>query len=989
MALTTSESTASTSERRQVTILHCDIVNSTYISEHVDPEELQLLIHQFVNTCEQVVNKSSGRMAGFTGDGIEVFFGYPTADENSTIDSLLSALSIQTKISQISIPGSAEEKLQIRIGVATGLVVTEVPKNSSTGKSLLAFGTPTHLAARLEEAANPGQVYVDDNTKKLCESEFQFTEIGELDLKGIESGQVYWRLLKHRPTNSRFEQKIQKLTPFIGRDEEVTLINNMWDGTLSGNGGIVFITGEAGIGKSRLVHEVLSDSYDKPGVYFFMTQCSPRLTSSPLAPWLISIEQLCIRRSENLLGGKKEKLQYFLTQDLGFSEIFVTILLSMMDLSNVEEKKIQDISAPMRLEIITKGFVEFFLRTAIPKPVLLVIEDLHWADATSVALLEKLAVAIPKNHLLIVVTSRIFHPMIQEFPETTSVTLEKLNYKQTTKLIQLLTESSHLRASSIEAIGRRTDGNPLFVEEVTRNMLGQLVEDKNSILDAVVPSSLQNLLLDRLDRLGNVKDIAQIAATIGREFDLSMLVVVKGGQKDREVDEAIKKLAEAEIIREIDAKANKYIFHHALFQKAAYDSQLMPRRVAIHAKIARTLVFNRRQGVFQPEIVAYHFQEAGNSGQAFKYWVKAGTLGLKVGATVEAVRVLNNAQTLFNKIEDNRQGLVAKLKYYIVRGKALNASVGAKSDEAVNAFRQAGSISKSLGVQYVSEQVHAHDSEFGIIYNSGDLKASLGPAEAMIQVGKQQNCLIGTICGLQAMGMTMFQMGEFNEAKDHLERAIVDADSHRVGINSYPSLALTLLSHTCYILDEKKEALKYCKRSIASGAKESPYSHAISLANSCYLFLFDDDLKMMEQKCKDFLKLAESIGQLIWMKRGLIIKHWLEAKESKDIESLNTIIGLVNELREANEEIDMTVFFDMIATTQMEFGLFEEAAKSLDTAIEISGKTNEQHYLAEVYRHYAELMDEVGDQRAGEFRVKARLLAVKQGAKAWFNRLEL
>jgi predicted ATPase/class 3 adenylate cyclase len=977
-----------TSERRQVTILNCDIVSSTYISEHSDPEDFRVFIHKFVDACKSTAEELSGKMAGFTGDGIEVYYGHPVANENAANDALLSALQILSKVSSITIPGDIDEPLQVRIGIATGLVVAEVSDDLSLGKKFLAFGTPAHLASRLESAANPGEIYVDELTKKFGESDFRFDEVGELKLKGIEPGNFYWRLVEHRPTNSRFQQRMYQLTPFVGREEELRVIRNSWNRASSANGGFVFVTGEPGIGKSRLVHEALKESFRSPDIQYFVVQCSPRLTLSPLSPWIAILEKLCMLRSTESVKVKREKVQRYLSQELGFSDDFVAIVISMMDLSSAPDKNILDLSAQMRLEIVTREFVTFFTASSNGKPILLVIEDLHWADATSIAMLERLARSLSGIRVQIVITSRTENTVLQPLPVSTTIELKNLDADQTTELIQVLSRESPLRMKSIESIRDRTDGNPLYVEEVTKKLLEQFSDLEDKFLDAEIPNSLQNLLLDRLDQLGNARAVAQVAATIGREFDFAMLTQIEEEQDPEEISLGIEKLINAEIIQTVSStNSSRFIFHHALFQEAAYESQLKSRRVLVHSKIARKLVLNRRLNVFQPELVAYHYQEAENYKQAFKYWVKAGTLGLKAGATVEAVRVLDNARKILGLIENDGQGLAAKLKYSILRGKALNASVGAKSKEAVNAFRQAGSISTKLGASYASEHVHALDSEFGIVYNSGDLISAIEPAEAMIRVGKQQGFQTGTICGLQSMGMCMFQMGEFEKARNYLEEAVIDADHNTVGINSYPSLAYTLLSHTLYIMGDKQASLDYCKKSISSGEQESPYSHAVSLANSCYLYLFDNDLKMVEENANKALEIAKNIGQLMWMKRALIIKHWLKANKQGDVDSLGKAIVLISELRESNEEIDMTVFFSMIATAQMHLGLLDDATRSLDTAIEFAEKNNERHYLAEVYRHYANLMNLMEGSKAESYREKARALASKQGARAWSNRV--
>ncbi len=988
--------------RRQLTFVFADLVNSTAMSERLDPEEYRAVIRKVHEVYTRVIEQYHGWIAQYQGDGIFAYFGYPQADEDDAERAVAASLLIVDAIQKIQI--DLDVSLHVRVGIATGLVVVGDLVGDGFHEKYTVMGDAPNIGSKIQPLAEPDTVVVSDVTMRLLGQRFECEDLGLQEITGVTQPVRIWWVKKENTAVTRFEAHHQGiLTRFIGHEDEVALLERRWHQSLGGpgsqsaDGQVVMISGEPGIGKSRLT-QVLREkiTQDHNALHY---QCSSQHKDSALHPVIMQLAANAGFDSGDEPEEKVEKLALLLgetsdsisTNMAVFAHLLSIPLEHSSELAEKSPKQIKD----MTLQSLLNRWDDLSRR----KPLLIVFEDLQWIDPTSEELIDLLIASINDLEATFLTTYRPeYLAQWVGQPHVTTLGLGRLSQAQSRTVIEQQAGGNELPGHLVEMIIDKTDGVPLFLEELTKAVLeSQSIKLKDGLYtlqgnldEMTLPVTLQDSLMARLDRLPDARDIAPIGATIGRSFSYALLAAVTGFGTDA-LRSGLDQLIDAQLLFEHGrAPDASYTFKHALVQDVAYGSQLKSSRALVHEKIANVLISTERNaGRFQPEVVAFHYQEAGRFEQAFEYWVQAGASSLDTGATTESVKLLLNARSLLSEFEETEANRPVQLKYCISRGKALNASVGAKSKDAEQAFKDASIIAEKMAD--TDAQVHALDSEFGIIFNSGDTRRSIGPAEAMIQVGEAQNHSVGTICGLQSMGMVMFTRGEFTKAKKYLEDALVDSKEHITGINSYPSLALMYLAWTSYILGDKQKGINYCEDSIESGRDEIPYSLAVSLGNSCYLYQFANDHQTIERNAVELVDLARSKGQLMWLSRGLFFQHYLSAIQDGNKESLLAMEDEVEKLLEANEEIEVTYYLGLIAEVQIELGQYRKARASLDLALKKAGKNGETFYRAELLRIYGDLLKSSENNDTGKspenYYRESLEIARAQSARLWEERV--
>jgi predicted ATPase/class 3 adenylate cyclase len=638
----TSFVTRSSGERRQLTVMFCDLVGSTALSTILDPEELHALIKTYHKTCADVVLRYEGHVAKYLGDGVMAYFGWPIAHEDAAERGVRSALEIGQAVKAIR----AARPLVVRIGLATGSVVVSGASPDGIGESGLVVGETPNLAARLQTLASPGEIVIAATTRRLLADAFSLTDLGKHLLKGFAQPMQVWRVDAPRRTEGRFRAAHGEidLAPLVGRDEETTLLGRRWRQVLQGEGQIVLISGQPGIGKSRLIQE-LREGITEPHTALHY-QCSPYHLNSPLHPFIEQFELSAGFAHDDTPVRRLEKLEAALVGDAGQIAEAAPLFAALHSLPtnrypplNLSPRKQKE----KTLEALA-GRAEALARQA---PVLMVVEDVHWIDPTSQELIELL---LPKVHglpVLMVITYRLeYVPSWSGKPGVTILTLNRLGRHQGVQLVNSITGGKSLPPEVLDEILVRTDGVPLFVEELTRSVLesGQLREVPGHyallgpLAGLAIPASLRDLLMARLDRLGPVKEFAQIGACIGREFSFGLLERISGLSAGQ-LEASLKTLVDSGLVAQYDSPpAALYTFKHALIQDAAYDSLLKSRRSELHALIARVLENDFADRVAHtPEWLAHHHTQAGHLAQAIPLWRKAGTLAVGRVALKEAV----------------------------------------------------------------------------------------------------------------------------------------------------------------------------------------------------------------------------------------------------------------------------------------------------------------------------------------------------------------
>jgi class 3 adenylate cyclase len=624
-------------ERRQLTVLFCDLVDSTTLSSQLDPEELREVVRAYQDTCAKVIARFEGHIAQYLGDGLLVYFGYPLAHEDDAQRAVRAGLGIVEAIGQLNTRLKEERGVQlaVRLGVHTGLVVVgEV--GGGTRQEQLALGETPNLAARLQGIAAPNTLVISAATLHLLGGFFAYQSLGTLLLKGFAQPLEVYQVLSESTARSRLEAAGRTgLTPLVGREQEVGLLLERWAQVKDGLGQVVLLSGEAGIGKSRLVQVLKEHVAAEPQAWLTPCQCLPYHRNTALYPWIDLLERVALGfEREESPQQKLRKLEGFVVQyGLPLAEA-VPLFAALLALPLPDTYAPLTISPEQQKQQILHALLMILRRIAAHQPVLFVMEDLHWVDPTTLEFLSLLVDQGPTARILALFTFRPdFSPPWTGRSHLTQMTLPRLPRRQAAEMMDRVAHSKTLPAEVMEQIVAKTDGVPLFVEELTKMVLesGLLHEREDRyelqgpLPPLAIPATLHDSLMARLDHLATVKGLAQLGATLGREFSYDLLQAVSPWEEGT-LRHGLQQLVAAELLYQqgLPPQAT-YLFKHALIQEAAYQSLLRSTRQRHHQRIAQVL-----EGRFpeivetQPELLAHHYTEAGLLAHAIPYWQRAG-----------------------------------------------------------------------------------------------------------------------------------------------------------------------------------------------------------------------------------------------------------------------------------------------------------------------------------------------------------------------------
>src|SRR3984957_1809153 len=622
-------------ERRQLTVMFCDLVGSTALSEKLDPEELQGLLHAYRTLCGDVIAHYDGFIARYVGDGILTYFGWPAAHEEDAERAVRAALEIVYSVKR----ASSTENLSVRIGIATGPVV--VGEAAGVGEqSKLAVGSTPNLAARLQGLAAADQIVIATSTRRLVGDAFDLTDLSEHDLKGIAEPVHAWRVERALVTESRFDANRggAALTPLAGREEELDLLLRRWSQAKDGEGQVVLLSGEPGIGKSRIL-SALRERLDAQGVQALRFQCSPYYVNSAFWPVIDNFERALKFTRDETPDAKLDKLEPLVFMQYGRPVADVRFVASILSIPCEQRYGALPMTPQKHKDETLRTLVDITEAAARKQPTVMVVEDAHWADPTTLEVLDLLIHRVRTVPLLVVLTHRPeFQSRWSGQGHVGALNLSKLTRGQSAAMVSTLTDGKTLPGELLEQILTRTDGVPLFVEELTKSILesGELKEvgdhyDYAGPARAVtIPNTLRDSLMARLDRFMPVKEIAQIGAAIGREFSYELIEAV-APIPQAELDDSLARLSASGLaFRRGTPPDATYTFKHALVQDAAYDSLLKSRRQELHDKIARLIEAQFPNiKTTEPEVLAHHLTAAGLAEAAVPLWQAAGELALK------------------------------------------------------------------------------------------------------------------------------------------------------------------------------------------------------------------------------------------------------------------------------------------------------------------------------------------------------------------------
>jgi class 3 adenylate cyclase len=624
------ETTVPSAERRQLTVMFCDLVGSTALSARLDPEDLRGIIATYHRCCAELVECNGGFVAKYLGDGVLAYFGYPQAHEHDAERAVRAGLALVEAVPKLAT--TAGSPLQTRVGIATGLVVVGDLIGTGAAQEQAVVGDTPNLAARLQTLAKPGMVVIASSTRTLIGRLFEYRDLGTVALKGFAGDVPVSQVLGAGAAESRFEALRAITTPLVGREEEIELLLRRWAQAKRGEGAVVLISGEPGIGKSRVAQTVVERVGPEPHTrlrYF----CSPHHQDSALYPSITQLERAAGFQREDTAHQRLEKLEAVLAQGTnGFGEV-VPLLADLLSIPTGDRYQAPNLTPQKRKEKTLHAQLAQVEGLASRQPVLVVYEDVHWSDPTTRESLDLLIDRVPPLRVLLIITFRPeFAPPWIGRPHVTMLHLNRLRSQRCAEMVAHTTGGKSLPKEIVDQIIDRTDGVPLFIEELTKTVLesgivsaaGDRYVVNEPVLSLAIPMTLQESLLARLDRLVSAREVAQIAAALGRSFPHELITAV-AQMPQHQVDDALEQLANAELIfRRGTPPEAEYTFKHTLVQDAAYGTLLRDRRRQLHTRIAATLE-SQFPGIVaaHPAVLAQHCAEAGLTEKSIGYRLKA------------------------------------------------------------------------------------------------------------------------------------------------------------------------------------------------------------------------------------------------------------------------------------------------------------------------------------------------------------------------------
>src|ERR1700730_1721163 len=760
-------------EFRQITVMFSDLVGSTQLSEKLDPEDLQKLIDTYRGECSTAIRRYGGEVARYFGDGVMAFFGWPRAHEDDAVRAIHTALEIVSGVTKISGPVT----LTCRVGVCSGAVVVGEIGDSGTW-SMDAVGETPNVAARLQSLAAANTVLISESTRRLVSAAFDFQDLGLQELKGVTEPLHVYRVLSAKNIASRFEAAhAGSLTPLIGRSTELSLLLDRWQKVKEGDGQVIFLSGIPGVGKSRLLHELKSYIQQEPHVLLHH-QCSPYHSQSAFFPVIEQIElaaQLTAREADT---DKIAKLKAYLPRSTD-SSIEPVLLIAKL-LSIVAENHLElSWLTPQQIKNRTiSTLVDMLLAFSVQRPTLCIFEDAHWLDPSTLELLELIISRIDHARVLLIVSCRPeFHPTRISQANATIHSLTRLSRTEVKAMIRDLLRGGSMSQSLIDQIIEKADGVPLYIEELTNSMLSAPLRPRSTFEGTArpallrVPDTLSDALMERLDRVAPSRRLAQIAAVIGREFSYDLLSAASQVDED-DMLSALSLLEQADIIYRVGISPFvRFAFKHVLLRDAIYDSLLRSKRQQIHADIAAILEHDFPElAENQPEVLAYHYQEAGNHQLAIRCWFESGQRALAHSANVEAIANFRKALQLLNALPETPERTKQEIDIQLALGIPLIAVRGYASVETREAFARARILCLRLGD--IPEYFQALFGLWGHSWMNGKNDDALRMADEFLSRSRALSEPVPLMVAHRVMGSTLLTIGDFQSSANHFEDAI-------------------------------------------------------------------------------------------------------------------------------------------------------------------------------------------------------------------------
>jgi class 3 adenylate cyclase len=993
-----------TAERRHLTILFCDLVGSTALAAALDPEDMREVIRAYQDCCAGVIARFDGHVARFMGDGVLAYFGYPVAHEDDAERAVRAALDLVAAVGKLS---SREEVcLQLRVGIATGMVVVGDLVGHGAAQEQTVVGETPALAARLQSEAAPNQVLISARTRLLIGGLFECADAGRLALKGFVEPIQAWRVVAECTGGDRFAARhSESLTGLVGREREIELLLDRWALAASGEGQVALLSGEPGIGKSRIAQVLRERLADKPHVRMHHS-CSPHHTNSALFPIVGRLEHAAGFSREDSVPAKVAKLEKILGLDAASDPDTTPIFAALLGLLPDDPPASPGLDAQQQKSKTFKALLAQLESNARQQPILMVFEDVQWIDPTTSELLGLVIDRIQTLPVLLIVTHRPdFSPPWTGHAHVTTLSLNRLSHAQRVAMIERVTGGKKLPPEVRDQIIEKTDGIPLFVEELTKTVLesGVLEETpggytlRGPLPPLAIPATLHDSLMARLDRLSPVKDVAQMAAAIGREFSYELLAAIVP-MVEAELQKALTLLVAANIIFGRGTPPNAiYSFKHALVQDVAYEAALRRTRQQLHARIAATLEEKFPDTTAnRPELVAHHYTSAGLAAKAAEFWLKAGRTAAKRSANIEARNQLEKGLELLDAIAEPEERRRRELDLLVALGPPLIALEGFAAEQTVQVYRRIRELSEQLGnlptlfpALYGEWLYHAARAEH---------RAAQAIAARFSELAEKNQTRGLRVIALRITGVSHLCLGELDDSRRHLEallgrytREVHHELAYRYGTDPAVS-ALSFLSWVQWLQGDAASAVEGRDRAIAL-AGSLGHSHSLAHAlgiGGCLLDCMRGDVDSAQEFSDTILVLGREHRFPYWLAAGTAARGWCLMKRGNPGAAVDVLLDAIEQARGATMEEFRPLFLAMLAEAYGASNRPERGLEALDEAFARVKRSEEFWIEPELHRLRGVLLLRAsGDREAAAdcFR-EAVALAHRRGARAWERRAE-
>jgi class 3 adenylate cyclase/predicted ATPase/energy-coupling factor transporter ATP-binding protein EcfA2 len=960
-------------ERRQLTVMFCDLVDSTKLSSQLDPEDWRDVVRAYQQVCTEVIQRYEGHVAQLLGDGLLVYFGYSQAHEDDAQRAVRTGLGILDAMGDLN-KGLQQAKgiqLGVRLGIHTGLVV--VGEMGGAGRQeQLALGEVPNVCARIQGLAAPNTIAMSEATYRLVQGYFECQDLGAQTLRGVAEPLNVYRVLTASGAQNRLDiVSTRGLTPLVGREREVGLLLERWDQVKAGQGQVVLLTGDAGIGKSRLVQMLKEHVTHEPHTRW-ECRSAEYAQNTALFPLVDLFQRLLRFQAEDTPDAKLAKLEQALSQYRLPLEESVPLFAPLLSLSLPESRYAPLNVSPQRQRQKTlEAIVTILLELADHQPVLFIVEDLHWTDPTTLELLNLVLDQTPTASLLILLTCRPhFQPAWHHRSYLTEMTVNRLSHAQGEQIVTGMTDGKAIPPEVLAQIIAKTDGVPLFVEEMTKAILesGQRTaidghyELVGSLSTLTIPATLQDSLMARLDRLVTAKGVAQLAAVIGRQFAYDLLHMVS--QLDEgTLQHELGRLVDAELVYQRGVPPHStYVFKHALIRDAAYESLLKSTRQHYHHRIVQVLEAQFPATVDQqPELLAHHYTEAGLTEKAVHYWYQAGQRASERSAHVEAISHLRTGLALLQTLPETPERTQREVDILIALGASLLATKGYAAPEVRETYTCARQLCEHL--DNPRQIFRVLRGLWNYYQGRAEYHMARTLGEQLLALAQQAQDSAMFLAAHRTFGATLFYLAAVASAHTHFAQgiALYDLQQHRASTFLYGEdagvVCHTLDAVTLWLLGYPDQGRAQSQKALALAQQIAhPLSLSFALGNTAIFHQLRREVRAAQAYTEAAMRISPEQQSPQWQAMVALLHGWILVQQGQAQEGSEQLTQGLTAWRASGAEIARPYWLMRIAEAHGMLGAPAAGLTVLTEALALVDTTGERLYESELYRLKGELL---------------------------------